>query len=61
MSILDISQELMYDFYYNVLKPKSGTNIELCYRDMDFLIYNIKTEDFYQYMKTIINHIDTFN
>ena len=27
--------------------PKYGNNLKLCYMDMDYLVYHIKTEDFY--------------
>ena len=30
-SVLDISKTLMYEFYYNYLKPKYADKIKLCY------------------------------
>ena len=48
LSILEISKILMYEFWYDYMKPKYGDNVKLC--DMDtasFIIY-IKTEDFYK-------------
>ncbi|XP_023227411.1 uncharacterized protein LOC111627943 [Centruroides sculpturatus] len=59
MSILDLSKYLMYDFHYNVMKPKYDDNIKLLYQDTDSYIYNIKTDHFYQDMKRIINYFDT--
>ena len=40
-SILDISQMLMYEFWYDCLKPKYG--VKLCYTDTDSFIIYIKT------------------
>ena len=47
LSILEISKILMYEFWYDYVKPKYGDNIKLCYMDTDSFIMNIKTEDFY--------------
>ena len=43
MSILDISKTLMYEFWYDFIKPKY-----VCYIDTDSFIIHIKTEDFYE-------------
>ena len=48
MSILDISKTLMYEFWYDYIKPKYGDNVMLCYTDPHCFIINIKTEDFYE-------------
>ena len=48
LSILEISKILMYEFWYDYMKPKYGNNIKLCYTDTDSFIMNIKTEDFYE-------------
>ena len=48
MSILDISKTLMYEFWYNYIKPKYGDRVKVLYMDTDsFVIRNI-TEDFYE-------------
>ena len=62
MSILDISKVLMYEFWYNYIKPKCGDKARLCYMDTDsFLIY-IKTEDFYnEIANDIERRFDTSN
>ena len=51
MSILDISKTLMYEFWYDYIKPKyqrsyTQGKAKLCY--MDSFIIHIKTEDFYE-------------
>ena len=47
-AILDISKTLMYDFWYDYLKPKYGDKVKLCYMDTDNFIVHIETEDFYE-------------
>ena len=48
-SILDISKTLMYEFWYDYLKPKYNDKVKLCYMDTDsfiiIIIIIIKTED----------------
>ena len=46
-AILDISKALMYEFWYDYIKPKYGDKARLCYMDTDSSFMHIKTEDFY--------------
>ena len=55
LSILDISKILMYEFWYDYMKPKYDDNVKFCYVDTDSFIINIKTEDFY---KDIANDVE---
>ena len=55
LSILEISKTLMYEFWYDYMKPKHGDNVKLCYMDTDSFIMHIKTEDFY---KDIANDVE---
>ena len=48
MSILDISKTLMYDFWYDYLKPKYNNKAKLCYMDADIFVLNIFTEVFFE-------------
>ena len=48
LSILEVSKTLMYEFWYDYIKPKYQNNAELLYMDTDSFIINIKTEDFYE-------------
>ena len=48
LSILEISRILMYEFWYDYMKPKYGDNVKLCYTDTDSFITNIKREYFYE-------------
>ena len=47
-SILEIGKILMYEFWYDYMKPKYGDNVKLFYMDTDSFIRNVKTEDFYK-------------
>ena len=47
-AILDISKILMYEFWYDYIKPKYGDKARLCYTDTDSLIIYVETEDFYK-------------
>ena len=47
-AILDLSKIVMYEFHYDYMKQKyNDDRIQLCYMDMDSLVYSIKTQDFY--------------
>ena len=48
LSILEISKRLMYEFWYDYIKPKYGDNVNLYYMDSDSFIMHIKREDFYK-------------
>ena len=55
LSILEISMTLMYEFWYDYMKPKYDNNVKLCYMETDSFIMNIKTNDFY---KDIANDVE---
>ena len=55
LSILDISKMLMYEFWYDYMKPKYGKDVKLSYMDTDSFVMNIKTNDFY---KDIANDVE---
>ena len=48
-AILDLSKIVMYEFHYDYMVLKySLEKLKLCYMAMDSLVYDIKTEDFYE-------------
>ena len=47
-AILNISKTLMYEFWYDYIKPKYKEKARLCYMDTDSFVMHIKTEDFYK-------------
>ena len=55
LSILEISKILMYELWYDYMKPKYGDNVKLCYMDTDSFIMYTKTEDFY---KDVANDVE---
>ena len=62
LSILEISKILMYEFWYDYMKPKYDNNVELCYMDRDSFIMNIKANDFYEDIANDVeNRFDTSN
>ena len=63
LSILEISKTLIYEFWYDYMKPKYANNVKLCYMDMeDSFIINIKTNDFYKDISNEVEHrFDTSN
>ena len=48
LSILDLSKTVMYEFWYDYLKPKYGENAKLCYMDTDSFIVYVKTDNIYK-------------
>ena len=62
LSILEISKILMYEFWYDYMKPKYNDNVKLCYMDTDSFIMNIKTNYFYEDITSDVeNRFDTSN
>lgn len=45
--VLELSKWKMYDFHYNVMKPRFGENLELLYMDTDSFIYLISNVNFF--------------
>ena len=40
LSILELSKVLIYEFWYDYVKPKYGEKVKLCYPDTDsFIVY----------------------
>ena len=62
LSILEISKILMYEFWYDSMKPKYNDNVRLCYMDTDSSVVHIKTNDFYKDIASDVeNSFDTSN
>ena len=61
-TILDKSKMLMYEFYYEYLKPKCSNKVDLLYMDKDSFILEIKTDDFFEdTKKDLVRWFDTSN
>ena len=61
MGILNLSKNLMYDWYYNHLKNTYGNRVQMLYTDTDSLIVHIKTDDIYADMAQHADQYDTSN
>ena len=47
-AILNMSKTIMYELHYDYMKLKYGVNLWLCYMDTNSLVYDIKTDNFYE-------------
>ena len=56
LSIQELRKILMYEFWYDYVKPKYGEKAKLCYMVTDSFIVYIKTDDIY---KDIARDVDT--
>ena len=56
LSILELSKILMYQFWYDYVKPNYDEKAKLCYMDTDSFIVYIKTDDIY---KDIAEDVET--
>ena len=62
LSILEISKILLYEFWYDYMKPKYNNDVKLCYMDTDSFVMHIKTNDFYKDIASDVeNRFDTSN
>ena len=62
LSILEISKIVMYEFWYDYIKPKYNEKAKLCYIDANSFIANVKAEDVQKYIaKFVIKRFDTSN
>ena len=48
LAILGNSKTLMFELWYDYIKPKYGDNVKLCYIDTNSFIMHIKAEDIYK-------------
>ena len=58
MSILDLSKQHMYKFYYDVMKPKYGKNIRMVVTDTDSFVFHTKTDEIYIYINQGLKDIN---
>ncbi|XP_033115278.1 uncharacterized protein LOC117115545 [Anneissia japonica] len=60
-AVLDLSKLVMYEFYYDKLKPMYGDRVKLLYTDTDSMFLKITTEDVYADMRENLDWFDTSN
>ena len=56
LAISDLSKTVIYDFWFDYLKPKHGENAKLCCMDTDSFIVHVETDDIY---KDIAEDVET--
>ena len=62
ISILDISKTLMYEFWYDYLKPKYNDEAKLYYMDTNSFALNIFTKNFLEDVNNNVERLfDTSN
>ena len=64
--ILDLSKPVIYEFWYDYVKPKYGEKAKLCYMDTDSLIVHVKNKDdivisYIDFAKDVQTRFDTSN
>ena len=52
-TVLDLSKTLMYEFWYDYLKPKYKDKVKICYMDTDSFIIH----DFYKDIAEDVNKL----
>ena len=57
-SILDLSKLCMMEFHYDVINKEFENKYDLIYSDTDSLVYNIKHDDIYDWIKNIKKYFD---
>ena len=64
LSELDLGKTvIMYEFWYDFIKPKYGQNTNICYKDTDSFIVHVKVDDdvYKDIAKDIETRFDTLN
>ena len=62
LSILHLSNTVIYEFWYDYVKQKFGENAQLCYMDIGSFIVHVKTNDIYKDIaKNVEKRFDTLN
>lgn len=57
-AILDLSKRHMFEYHYEMMKPRYGDKIKLMFTDTDSLCYHIETPDIYKDMSEMREHLD---
>ena len=62
LSIIDLSKTVMYEFWYDSLKPKYSENAKPCYMDTNSFIIHVKTDYIYKDIaEDVEKRFDTLN
>jgi hypothetical protein len=58
-TVLDVSKLLIFDYHYNVMVKRYGSNARLLFSDTDSLCYHLFTDDVYRDMSEYIDLLDS--
>jgi hypothetical protein len=58
-AVLDVSKLVIFDYHYNVMVKRYGSNARLLFSDTDSLCYHLFTDDVYRDMAEYIDLLDT--
>ena len=62
LSLLALSKTIMYEFWYDCVKPKYGECAKFCYMDTDTFIVHVKTDSIYKdFAEDVEARFDTSN
>ena len=61
LSILDLNNTIIQEFWYDYVKPEYGENAKRCYKDTNSFVVHIKIEDIYKDIADVETRFDTSN
>ena len=61
LSIQELSKILMYEFWYDYVKPRYGEKVKLCYMDTDSFILYVKYDIYKDIVEDVKTRFDTSN
>ena len=61
LSILDISELAMYEYWYEYVKPNYRDKANIRYMDTDSFMIHVKSEDIYADLADVQKRFDTLN
>ena len=59
LSVLDLSKTVMWEFWYDYVKPKYGANTKLCYMDRGSFIIHVITDIYKDIAEDVETKFDT--
>ena len=60
--ILNLIKTIMYEFWYDYVKPKYDKKAKLCYMDRDSFVVHVKKDDIYKDIaEDVETRFDTLN